>query len=198
MVVEMLLLLAAYALGSVSSAIVVCRLMGLPDPRTLGSKNPGATNVLRFGGKQAAALALTGDVLKGLLPVLIAHGLGVRPEVLALTGIAAFLGHLYPVFFGFRGGKGVATLLGVMIGFHWLLGLGSVLIWLVMAFLFHISSLSALVMTAVAPVIGYWVTGSRSITAVLVAMGILLFWRHRSNIRDLVSGKEEPIGTDRQ
>jgi len=198
MVVEMLLLLGAYALGSVSSAIVVCRLMGLPDPRTLGSKNPGATNVLRFGGKQAAALALTGDVLKGLLPVLIAHGLGVPPEVLALTGIAAFLGHLYPVFFGFRGGKGVATLLGVMIGFHWLLGLGSVLIWFAMAFLFHISSLSALVMTAIAPVIGYWVTGSRSITAVLVAMGILLFWRHRSNIRDLVAGKEASIGTDRE
>ena len=125
--------LFGYLLGSVSTAIITCKLMGLADPRTVGSNNPGATNVLREGGKKAAAITLFGDMLKGLVPVLIAVVLDMPDEVIAATGVAAFLGHLYPVFYGFKGGKGVATILGVLLGIHWQLGLGTILIWLAMA-----------------------------------------------------------------
>ena len=140
-----LLVPAGYLFGSISAAIIVCRLMGLPDPRTEGSRNPGATNVARLGGKKAAALTLAGDMLKGLLPVLAAHALQAGPLVLALTALAAFLGHLYPVFFGFQGGKGVATALGVTFGLHWMIGLLTAATWLATALLFRYSSLSALV-----------------------------------------------------
>jgi hypothetical protein len=119
---DILLILGGYLFGSISAAIVVCKLMGLPDPRTEGSRNPGTTNVLRLGGKKAAILTLAGDMLKGLLPVLIARALHAGPEVQAVTALAAFLGHLYPVFFGFQGGKGVATALGVFFGLHWQTG----------------------------------------------------------------------------
>ncbi|HIE55576.1 MAG TPA: glycerol-3-phosphate 1-O-acyltransferase PlsY, partial [Chromatiaceae bacterium] len=128
-----LLVIASYLLGSIASAILVARIMGLPDPRTQGSRNPGATNMLRTGGKKAAAITLLGDTLKGLLPMLAAHALDVSPLVLALTGLAAFLGHLYPLFFGFQGGKGVATALGVQFGLHWLIGLSVALIWFAVA-----------------------------------------------------------------
>jgi glycerol-3-phosphate acyltransferase PlsY len=120
---EWLFVPAAYLIGSISSAIITCRLMGLPDPREQGSGNPGATNVMRFGGKKAAAITLLGDMLKGLIPVYIANALEVSVELLALTGLAAFMGHLYPAFFGFKGGKGVATSVGVLLGFSWMLGL---------------------------------------------------------------------------
>ena len=116
---DYLIILGGYMFGSISTAIIVCRLMGLPDPRTEGSKNPGATNVARLGGKKAAALTLAGDMLKGLIPVLIAQYLQMSPVILAATALAAFLGHLYPVFFGFQGGKGVATALGVIYGLYW-------------------------------------------------------------------------------
>jgi glycerol-3-phosphate acyltransferase PlsY len=199
---EILLIVGAYLLGSISSAILVCRLMGLPDPRTEGSNNPGATNVLRIGGKKAAAITLFGDMLKGLLPMLAAHLLDVTPLIYALTGMAAFLGHLYPIFFGFQGGKGVATALGVQFGLHWSIGGAVGLIWLFMAKVMNISSLAALISMALAPLIVWLILPYTAIgpSAELVGMQILLslilFWRHRSNIRNLLSGDEGRISQE--
>lgn len=184
-----------YLFGSISTAIITCRLMGLPDPRTDGSKNPGATNVLRIGGKKAAAITLAGDMLKGLIPVAIVVMAGFSQEVIAATGLAAFLGHLYPIFYGFKGGKGVATLLGVLLGTHWMLGLGTVGIWLAMAFTFRISSLSALIAALCAPALAWYITASSVITVTTAIMTTLLFWRHRSNISNLLAGKEGRIGS---
>ncbi|MEW7977408.1 MAG: glycerol-3-phosphate 1-O-acyltransferase PlsY [Candidatus Sedimenticola endophacoides] len=193
---DTLLILAAYLFGSISSAIIVCRLMGLPDPRTQGSNNPGATNVLRIGGKRAAAITLAGDSLKGLLPVLAANLLGVPPLTLAAVAMAAFLGHLYPVFFGFKGGKGVATALGVQFGLGWMIGASVAAIWLFMAKVVRISSLAALVSMALAPLIVWHFSASGELTLMQVLMSILLFWRHRSNIRNLFSGREGKIKDD--
>ncbi len=192
--VDYALIALAYALGSVSAAIIVCRMVGLPDPRTEGSKNPGATNVLRLGGKKAAAATLAGDFLKGLLPVLVARLFTAEPTTLALVAMAAFLGHLYPVFFGFRGGKGVATALGVLLGLAWPVALAALATWLVMAKLFKISSLSALTAAALAPLYALWLSPQPPFIAMLAAMSILLIWRHRSNIRNLIEGKEGNIG----
>ena len=194
MLFDALLVIGAYLLGSISSAIIVCRLMGLPDPRTEGSNNPGATNVLRIGGKRAAAVTLLGDSLKGFIPMLIAHLLGATPMVLALTGLAAFLGHLYPVFFGFKGGKGVATALGIQFGLHWAIGAGVGLIWLFMAKVVKISSLSALVSMALAPLIIVWVWPAPELVTMQIVVSLILFWRHRTNIRNLLQGKEGRIG----
>jgi glycerol-3-phosphate acyltransferase PlsY len=193
MLSDVALILAAYLLGSVSSAILVCRLMGVPDPRTQGSKNPGATNVLRIAGKTAAAATLLGDMLKGLLPMLVAHALQVQPAILGVTGLAAFLGHLYPAFFGFRGGKGVATALGVQLGLMWQLGLVVAATWLLMARVVRISSLSALVSMGLAPLILWWLWPEPIIIAIQITITLLLFWRHRSNIRRLISGEEGRI-----
>ena len=193
MLTSSLLIIGAYLLGSISSAIIVCRLMGLPDPRTQGSNNPGATNVLRLGGKKPAAVTLLGDSLKGLIPMLAAHLLDVSPLVLALTGMAAFLGHLYPVFFGFQGGKGVATALGVQFGLHWGIGAAVGLIWLFMAKVINISSLSALVSMALAPVIVWLIWPAPELIVMQIILSLILFWRHRSNIRNLFEGKEGKI-----
>lgn len=193
MIENALLIVAAYLLGSVSSAIIVCRLMGLPDPRTQGSNNPGATNVLRIGGKKAAAITLVGDSLKGLVPMLIGHLLGANPAVLAATGLAAFLGHLYPLYFRFQGGKGVATALGVQLGLYWPIGLSVAAIWLFVAKALKISSLSALICMALAPVI-VWVFWPEPVLVVVQTLiTVILFWRHRSNIGNLLSGKEEKL-----
>jgi len=183
----------AYLLGSVSSAIIVCRLMGLPDPRTEGSNNPGATNVLRIGGKKAAALTLAGDPLKGVIPMLACHALGVSALVFALAGLAVFLGHLYPVFFSFRGGKGVATALGVQFGLAWQIGAAVGLVWLLMAKLVKISSLSALVAMALAPVAVWFFWPAPELVVMQLVMSAILFWRHRSNIRNLLAGTEGRI-----
>ncbi|MCU7932081.1 MAG: glycerol-3-phosphate 1-O-acyltransferase PlsY [Candidatus Thiodiazotropha sp. (ex Codakia rugifera)] len=193
MITDSLIVLGAYLLGSISSAIIVCRLMGLPDPRSQGSNNPGATNVLRIGGKKAAAITLLGDSLKGLIPMVAAHLLEATPLVLAFTGIAAFLGHLYPVFFGFKGGKGVATALGVQFGLHWGIGGAVALIWLFVAKVVNISSLSALVSMALAPLIVWAIWPEMELVVMQVALSILLFWRHRSNISNLLKGSEESI-----
>ncbi len=193
MMPELLLIPAAYLLGSLSSAVILCRLMGLPDPRTQGSHNPGATNVLRFGGKKAAAFTLLGDSLKGLVPMLIGHGLQAPPSLLAATGFAAFLGHLYPIFFGFRGGKGVATALGVQLGLYWPVGLSVAAIWLFVAKGLGISSLAALVSMALAPGILWFFWDAPSLVLMQVLMSLLLFWRHRENIRNLLAGKEDRI-----
>ena len=193
MITALLLIVAAYLLGSVSSAIIVCRLMGLPDPRTQGSNNPGATNVLRIGGKKAAAITLVGDSLKGLIPMVVGHLLGAAPAVLAGIGLAAFIGHLYPVFFGFRGGKGVATALGVQIGLFWPIGLSVAAIWLFVAKVLKISSLSALISMALAPVIVWVFWPDNALIGMQLIITGLLFWRHRSNIRNLITGTEDRI-----
>jgi len=191
---EISLIVCAYLIGSISSAILVCKLMRLPDPRAHGSGNPGATNVLRVGGKKAAAITLFGDMLKGLLPVVTAKLFSVGDLALALIGFAAFIGHLFPLFFGFKGGKGVATMLGVMFGFHWAVGLATALSWLIMAKVFKISSLSALVATALAPFYVLLIIGSNKPLIIATAvMTLILFWRHRSNIQNLLSGKEGRI-----
>jgi acyl phosphate:glycerol-3-phosphate acyltransferase len=185
--------LAGYLLGSISTAIITCKLMGLPDPRTDGSKNPGATNVLRLGGKKAAAITLAGDMLKGLLPAMVATLMDMPHGVVAAAGLAAFLGHLFPLFYGFQGGKGVATMLGVLLGIQWMVGAATIGVWLVMAFVFKVSSLSALTAALLAPVITYYIVGSKFMAFIVAIMTTLLFWRHRSNIANLLSGKESKI-----
>lgn len=187
------LVILAYFIGSVSTAIITCKLMGKADPRTVGSKNPGATNVLRHAGKPAAILTLLGDSLKGLIPIAIGHALGLDWGWLALTGIAAFLGHVYPIFYGFKGGKGVATAMGIYLGLQPLVGIAVLASWLVMAFVFKISSLSALVATLLAPFFFYFKTGSMPLLIGLLIMTALIFWRHRSNINDILAGKERKI-----
>jgi acyl phosphate:glycerol-3-phosphate acyltransferase len=193
MIIDFLLVLGGYLFGSISTAVLTCRLMRLPDPRTEGSRNPGATNVLRLGGKKAAFMTLTGDMLKGLVPVLIAQALHASPLILSATALAAFLGHLYPVFFGFQGGKGVATALGVILGLYLPAGLGVAAIWLLMAFLFRISSLSALTAMLLAPVVFWLLKPEPAFISVMIVITLMLFWRHRSNIRDLLSGTEGKI-----
>lgn len=195
--------LAAYLIGSLSFAVIVSRAMGLNDPRTYGSGNPGATNVLRSGSKPAAIATLALDALKGWLPVALVHWFG-RPYglgdgTLAAVGLAAFLGHLYPVFFRFQGGKGVATALGVLLGISGWLGLATALTWVIIAFFFRYSSLASLVSAVFAPLYYVlfggvlWYTEA-PVTAAIVAMGLLLIWRHRENVKRLMAGKESRLG----
>ena len=193
--IEYLFPALGYLLGSVSTAVVVARLMKLEDPRTVGSRNPGATNILRYGGKLPAALTLMGDALKGVIPVLIARAFTAEPIILALTGLLAFLGHLYPVFFGFRGGKGVATALGVWLALSPWVALALITTWLAMAAVFRYSSSAAVTAAALAPVYVWWIfPGQPRYVAVSVMMSVLLIWRHRANIRKLLAGGEGKIG----
>lgn len=185
------LTLIAYLFGSISAAIIVCKIMGLPDPRTQGSNNPGATNVLRIGGKKAAAITLFGDMVKGFLPVLLAVLLDSDELTLALVAMAAFLGHLYPVFFGFKGGKGVATAFGAILGLSWPVALAMLLTWLAVAYGLKISSMSALAAAALAPFYFWWFTASDVFIIMSVVLSTLLIWRHRSNIRRLLEGTEK-------
>ena len=188
------LVIFAYFCGSVSSAVVICKLMRLDDPRLHGSNNPGATNVLRLHGKKAALLTLAGDMLKGLFPVLIAHAFNAPESTIALSAFAAFCGHLFPVFFGFHGGKGVSTLTGVLIGMYWVLGLAFVITWLAVAGLFRYSSLAGLLAAAATPFYAFLLYPSSPYITAISCMVVLLFWRHRSNIRNLMAGKEDKIG----
>ena len=194
---------AAYLLGSLSFAVIVSRVMGLNDPRTYGSKNPGATNVLRSGSKKAAVVTLLLDAVKGWLPVALVQWYGepygLQAGTLALVGLGAFLGHLYPVFFRFQGGKGVATAAGVLMGVHWALGLATLLTWIIIAVFFRYSSLAALVAAVFAPV--YYIFGDglawRMEGEVLFAvslMSLLLIYRHAENISRLVRGTESRLG----
>ena len=184
----------AYLLGSVSSAIVIARLFGLKDPREVGSGNPGATNILRYGGKKAAILTLLGDVLKGAVPVLLAHLLGADNVILALTMLAAFLGHVFPVFHGFKGGKGVATAFGALAAMNGWVGLALVGSWLVMAVTTRYSSLSAITVSVLAPVYVWWFTREPALILATSIMALFLLWRHRSNIQKLLAGTETKIG----
>lgn len=198
MLTNVALVAAAYVLGSITTAIVVARALGASDPRDGGSGNPGATNVLRLAGRGAAALTLAGDVLKGLAPVLVARALGLAPEVAALAGLAAFLGHLWPVFFRFRGGKGVATALGALVGLDVLLGTAVLAVWLLVAGVTRYSSLAALVSAVFAPVGAYLITGNTTVALIVALMAALLVWRHRANLRRLVAGTEDRIGASRR
>ncbi|MDH3451195.1 MAG: glycerol-3-phosphate 1-O-acyltransferase PlsY [Gammaproteobacteria bacterium] len=188
-------LVASYLLGSLSTAIIVCRVMGLPDPRTTGSKNPGATNVLRSGGKLAAALTLLGDSLKGLLAVLAARALSNDAAVLAAAAGGAFLGHLFPLYFRLRGGKGVATAFGAVFGLSWITGALALLTWVTMMLTFRVSSLSALISFALVPLYFWLVEGQLLITVVLGILSLVLFWRHRDNLRRLLRGEESRVGS---
>ncbi len=194
MIIEIILVLSAYLLGSLASAVIVCRVMNLPDPRSSGSGNPGATNVLRMGGKKAAILTLFFDVLKGVIAVLIASFLTNNVSTLALVCLAVFLGHLYPLFFGFRGGKGVATAFGALVALNWMVGLAVLATWLGMAIVFRYSSLSALAAALLAPAYLFWFTQTWQFIIMGAVMSSLLVWRHRSNIHKLLTGQEDKIG----
>lgn len=187
--------IVAYLFGSVSSAVIICKIMGLPDPRTQGSKNPGATNVMRIGGKKAAALTLAGDVLKGIIPVVLARWFGLTDSALAAVTFAAFIGHLFPVFFRFEGGKGVATLLGCLIGLSPLSAALWGATWLTVAKLSRYSSLSSLTASILAPLYIWGITGNTTYASAFALMAALLAYRHRSNIIKLANGTESKIGS---
>ena len=186
--------IAGYLIGSISSAVIVSRLMGLPDPRQEGSGNPGATNVLRLGNKLAAALTLIGDILKGAIPVLIAASLTAEPMAIALAGAGSFFGHLFPVFFGFKGGKGVATALGVFLAINPFIALSLALTWLTIAIIFRFSSLAAIISSASAPLWAWWFDSSDVYIVLAFALAIILVWRHTENIKRLIAGTESKIG----
>ncbi|MBP7483756.1 MAG: hypothetical protein RLZZ369_848 [Pseudomonadota bacterium] len=188
----------SYLVGSLSFAVIVSRLFGLADPRTYGSGNPGATNVLRSGNKAAAILTLLFDAVKGYVPVIVALRLGLdqglSQQVVAAAGLGAFIGHLWPVFFKFEGGKGVATAAGVLLGFAGALGGLVLLVWIAMAAIFRYSSLAALTASLAAPLIQIYLQGVNITTAVVVIMSALLIWRHEANIRKLLAGQESKLG----
>lgn len=188
-----ILIIFAYLIGSISAAIIVCKLLNLPDPRTQGSNNPGATNVLRIGGKKAAAIVLLGDGLKGFIPVAIGHYLSLDLSALAWIALAAFLGHVYPIFFGFKGGKGVATFIGALLGLNVLVGLAFVTTWLFVAKVLKISSLSALIATLLAPLYCYLLTSNLEASYIIALIGVWIFFTHRSNIKRMISGEEDTI-----
>jgi len=187
------LLVASYLIGSISSAVIICKLLGLPDPRTQGSKNPGATNVLRLGGKKIAAFVLFFDGLKGAVPVFIGVYYGFSLTVLTLTALCAFLGHVFPVFFSFRGGKGVATYIGGLVAINFLVGLIFSVIWLLVAKVIKISSMSALIATALSPFYFYLITGDMESTLIIALISLLIFYTHRDNIKRLINKEEDVI-----
>jgi len=189
---------AAYLIGSVSFAVVASKIFGLPDPHSYGSGNPGATNVLRTGNRKAALLTLAGDGTKGWLAVFLAQSYGPSFGAMEWTApavaLAVFAGHLFPVFHGFAGGKGVATAGGVVFALHWPLGLALAAVWLVFAVGFRISSVAALTTAALLPVGAFYAFGNSARAWALAAIALLLIWRHRANIRQLVAGRESRIG----
>ena len=193
---------AAYLIGSVSFAVIVSRLFGLPDPRTYGSNNPGATNVLRSGNKLAAALTLLGDALKGWLAVALASKaapmLGLGDAAIAIAAPFVFLGHLFPVFYQFKGGKGVATALGVLLALDWRVGIAAAVVWLVLFALTKTSSIAALVATATTPIIAYYFHGGDVISGVILLIAIVVIWRHKENIARLFAGREKQISKSNQ
>jgi acyl phosphate:glycerol-3-phosphate acyltransferase len=184
----------AYLVGSIPFAVIVSRAMGLPDPRSFGSGNPGATNVLRSGSKVAAGITLAGDAVKGWLPVWVAVRLELAAEVVAVVAVAAFLGHVFSVWLRFKGGKGVATAAGVMVALDWRLGLGALLVWLTVVVVSRYSSLGSIVSSLFAPAAVYWTRGVGPLFYAMLAMCAILVWRHEANIRKLLRGEESRIG----
>ncbi len=198
MLASILFVAAAYLVGSISFAVVTSKAFRLPDPRSYGSGNPGATNVLRTGNKAAAALTLAGDGAKGWLAVWLAQRLGAQFGVADWTvpgvALAVFLGHLYPIYYAFAGGKGVATAAGIVVALQWPLALALAAVWLAMALAFRISSLAALTAAALMPAGMFYFAGNTLTAWAMVPIAALLFWRHRGNIRKLLAGKERAIG----
>jgi glycerol-3-phosphate acyltransferase PlsY len=194
MFLDIALPVVGYLAGSLASAVIVCKLMGLPDPRTDGSGNPGATNVLRLGGKKAAILTLLGDILKGVLPVVAAHALDVSEPARALTALGAFLGHLYPVFFGFKGGKGAATAFGATAALAWPVGIVFALLWVGLAAITRYSSIASLTAALTAPVVSVMLQPQLSYALALAAIAAFVVVRHKENIGRLRAGTEGRIG----
>lgn len=190
-------ILIAYLIGSISSAVLACKLMGLPDPRKEGSGNPGATNVLRIGGKKAAIITLLADILKGVIPVFAAKWYGLDNFELSLVAFAAFLGHLYPIFFRFQGGKGVATAFGCLMVLSWAAGLSLVFIWLAMAMIFRYSSLASITAALLAPFCMWYFT-QWNYFMMVCAISAFLIYRHRHNIQRLLVGKESKMGREKK
>ncbi len=194
MPLELGFIVLSYLIGSVSTAIVLCKATGQPDPRTLGSGNPGATNVLRFGGKTLAAATLLGDLIKGLVPVLIAKPFVADPVILASVGFAAIIGHVFPVYYGFKGGKGVATGLGVVFAISWPTALAALAVWLGVLGMTRVSSLAAIVGAVLLPLLLYFLDPHIEYTWFGMAVSMLLLWRHRKNINNLIAGRESKVG----
>lgn len=198
MLLNFLIIIIAYLIGSLSFAVIVSRLFGMADPRSYGSGNPGATNVLRSGRKTAAALTLLGDALKGLVAVcltrLLIEPLGLNESIVAYVAVAALIGHMWPIFFNFKGGKGVATALGVLIGLSWPVALICGGLWLIIAFGFKVSSLAALIATIASPLIAWWIMPYSSWVIATLIIALLVLYRHKSNITNLLHGKESKIG----
>lgn len=200
---HLIVVVLSYMIGSVSFAVIISAAMGLSDPRTYGSGNPGATNVLRSGNKKAAILTLLGDAFKGWLAVSLVKALAMRFDLtqtdIALSGIAVFIGHLFPIFFRFKGGKGVATAAGVLLAFSPALGLATLLTWLAVAVVSRYSSLAALAAAVLAPFYTVWLVGGNNAVALSVAvMSVLLIWRHKKNIANLFAGRESKLGSKKK
>ena len=193
MLINILLIFSAYLLGSISAAIIVCKTLGLSDPRTGGSGNPGTTNVMRLYGKKAAFLTLVGDIFKGIIPVLLAKVIVNSEFIIAICGLATFLGHIFPVYFKFEGGKGVATLIGILFATHWLLGVSYIITWILTALIFRYSSLAALIAALPIPIYSYFIEHNNQYTISFAVIAIILFWRHKPNIYNLLNGKEDKI-----
>ena len=193
MLINILLIFSAYLLGSISAAIIVCKTLGLSDPRTGGSGNPGTTNVMRLYGKKAAFLTLVGDIFKGIIPVLLAKVIVNSEFIIAICGLAAFLGHIFPIYFKFEGGKGVATLIGILFATHWLLGVSYIITWILTALIFRYSSLAALIAALPIPIYSYFIEHNNQYTISFTVIAIILFWRHKLNIYNLLNGKEDKI-----
>ena len=197
-IVDILVVVLAYLLGSLSFAVIVSKAMGMADPRSYGSGNPGATNVLRSGKKKAAILTLLGDALKGLVAVVIAKCLldagHITEATVAWVSVAVLVGHMWPVFFGFKGGKGVATAVGVLFALSWPVALICTIVWLIMAFGLKISSLAALVATFLSPILAWYFIDESSWCWAVLVIAVLVLYRHKSNIQNLLSGKESKIG----
>ena len=193
MLINILLIFSAYLLGSISAAIIVCKTLGLSDPRTGGSGNPGTTNVMRLYGKKAAFLTLVGDIFKGIIPVLLAKVIVNSEFIIAICGLAAFLGHIFPIYFKFEGGKGVATLIGILFATHWLLGISYIITWILTALIFRYSSLAALIAALPIPIYSYFIEHNNQYAISFAVIAIILFWRHKPNIYNILNGKEDKI-----
>ena len=191
--IPIFLITISYLIGSIASAIVICRIFHLDDPRNKGSGNPGATNIMRLHGKRLAFLTLTGDMLKGFMPVLLATFFGSSELIICLCGLASLLGHIFPIFFNFKGGKGVATMIGALFAIHWLLGLAYIATWGITALLFRYSSFAALIASLLTPLYTWLILQNFNVLLSNSVMVILLLWRHQSNIRNLIAGTEDKM-----